>query len=177
MSRPRRLDLRLLLRLVRVVRPVLAPPLAAALFACRQPPPLPSPPARATTPNPCASASGTDAATRPEGVVSLKETGGYASASIGEASSPEDREAALQAYVAGHRYFLRHEWTKAESALLKAVTLDGARALYHAELGRVYTTEERWAEAQASFSAAVLLDVDNPEYRRLLKLARSRHAP
>jgi len=46
--------------------------------------------------------------------------------------------------------------------------------VYHAELGRIFMVEERWAEAQASLSAAVLLDVDNAEYRRLLKEARSR---
>jgi hypothetical protein len=32
----------------------------------------------------------------------------------------------------------------------------------------------RWVDAEASYSAAVLLDVDNPEYRRALKEAKAR---
>jgi hypothetical protein len=40
-------------------------------------------------------------------------------------------------------------------------------------LGSVLLIMERWPDAQASFSAAVLLDGDNPEFRRLLKEARS----
>jgi cytochrome c-type biogenesis protein CcmH/NrfG len=51
--------------------------------------------------------------------------------------------------------------------------LDGSNPQYHAELGQVYMTLERWPEAEAAFTAAVLLDVDNARYRQLLKESRS----
>jgi hypothetical protein len=37
----------------------------------------------------------------------------------------------------------------------------------------VLAVEERWDEAEAAFTAAVLLDVDNARYRERLKEVRS----
>jgi hypothetical protein len=92
---------------------------------------------------------------------------------IGAALSDADARAARKAFEAGDTYFARHEWANAELWLRKAILLDGAQAVFHAELGQVLVVESRWPEAEAAFSAAVLLDVDNAEYRSLLKDARS----
>jgi len=45
---------------------------------------------------------------------------------------------------------------------------------YHAALGEVYFVEEDWAGAAAEYTAALLIDVDNAEYRARLKEARAR---
>jgi cytochrome c-type biogenesis protein CcmH/NrfG len=92
---------------------------------------------------------------------------------IGAALSDADGRAARKAFQTGDAYLARHEWANAEQWFRKAILLDGAQAVYHAELGQVLLVESRWPEAEAAFSAAVLLDVDNAEYRSLLKEARS----
>ena len=67
-----------------------------------------------------------------------------------------------------------HEWTKAENAFRLALRLDGSIAEYHASLGELMMAMGRTVEAEAEFSAAMLIDVDNEKYRRLLKAARTR---
>ena len=96
-----------------------------------------------------------------------------ATAVIGVPQSEDARERAVDAYRAGKLYMDRHEWGKAETKFRNALQLDGSVAEYHGALGSVFLVLERWADAQASLSAAVLLDVDNAEYRRMLKEARS----
>lgn len=91
---------------------------------------------------------------------------------IGAPRSDSDERAGRQAFEAGRSSMGSHEWGKAEGWLREAIRLDGSQAAYHAELGRVLMVEYRWPEAEAAFTAAVLRDVDNAEYRRLLKEAR-----
>jgi len=101
----------------------------------------------------------------------LKEV--HATSVIGAPRSEDARRQAVDAYRAGKVYRGRHEWDKAESAFREATQLDGSVAEYHAALGSVLLVMGRWVDAEAALSAAVLLDVDNAEYRRLLKQARS----
>jgi len=54
------------------------------------------------------------------------------------------------------------------------VLYDGSEPRYHAALGATLLKRGKRAEAEAVLSAAVLLDVDNAEYRRLLVAARQR---
>jgi Flp pilus assembly protein TadD len=96
-----------------------------------------------------------------------------ASELVGAPTSDSAARAGRSAFAMGHAYVGRHEWDKAERWLREALQYDGSRAPYHAELGRVLLVEHRWAEAEAAFTAAVLLDLDNASYRELLKEARS----
>jgi hypothetical protein len=47
-------------------------------------------------------------------------------------------------------------------------------AKYHASLAKLFSLLRRYEEAIAEYTAATLLDLDNPEYRRLLKEARTK---
>lgn len=95
-------------------------------------------------------------------------------AAIGAPRSESDRSAGVRSFAEGNGHVGNHEWAKAEQSYQRAVLYDGSVGEYHAALGRLMMLLHRWEDAQASFSAAVLLDVDNPEYRRLLKVVRSR---
>ena len=74
----------------------------------------------------------------------------------------------------GKRYFDRHEWAQAEEYLEQALLLDGSVAAYHAKLGEVEMVLEHWEEAEAEYTAASLIEVDNPAYRERIKEARRR---
>jgi hypothetical protein len=97
-----------------------------------------------------------------------------ASAVIGAPTSNEAQASAQVAFARGQSLMGNHEWAKAEQSFREALQFDGSIPRYHAALGSLLMTLKRWDEAEAEFSAAMLLDVDNAEYRRLLKLARSK---
>jgi hypothetical protein len=71
-------------------------------------------------------------------------------------------------------YLGRHEWTFALEYLRKAVRFDGSVAAYHAGVGAVEMVLGHWEEAEAEYTAASLIDVDNQEYRSQIKEARGR---
>lgn len=98
----------------------------------------------------------------------------FARATIGAPQSEADRAAAGPAFERGMRYLGAHSWGLAKVQFREALRLNGSVAAYHAALGEVLTVEEDWAGAAAEYTAAVLLDVDNQEYRARLKEARSR---
>jgi Zn-dependent protease with chaperone function len=98
----------------------------------------------------------------------------FARATIGAPRSPAERDAAVPAYDRGMAYLGAHDWELAKASLKEALRLDGSVAAYHAALGEVYSVEEDWTGAAAEYTAALLIDVDNKEYRARLKEARSR---
>ena len=71
-------------------------------------------------------------------------------------------------------YLGAHNWGLAKAEFQKALRLDGSVAAYHAALGEVLIVEQDWAGAAAEYTAALLIDVDNQDYRARLKEARSR---
>jgi hypothetical protein len=95
-------------------------------------------------------------------------------ATIGTPETQSAATAAKYAFAAAENYLGSHNWAKAEESYRVALQFDGSVAKYHAALGSLLMTQKRWAEAEAEFSAATLLDLDNPDYRRLLKEARSK---
>ena len=86
----------------------------------------------------------------------------------------EVRGRALQAYQDGNEALELRLYDQAEARYREAVLYDGGEARYHAALGATLLKRGKRAEAEAVLSAAVLLDVDNPEYRKLLVEARQR---
>ena len=66
----------------------------------------------------------------------------------------------------------RKEWDEAAEILRQALQLDGSVAAYHAALGEVMRALGKLDDAQASDSAAVLIDLDNTDYRETLKAIR-----
>ena len=86
----------------------------------------------------------------------------------------EVRRRALQAYQDGKEAIELRLYAQAEARFREAVLYDGSEARYHAALGEILIKRGKRAEAEAVLSAAVLLDVDNAEYRRLLIEARQR---
>ena len=86
----------------------------------------------------------------------------------------EVRRRALQAYQDGNEALELRLYDQAEARFRDAVLYDGSEARYHAALGATLLKRGKRAEAEAVLSAAVLLDVDNAEYRRLLVAARQR---
>jgi len=86
----------------------------------------------------------------------------------------EVRRRALQAYQDGNEALELRLYDQAEARYREAVLYDGSEARYHAALGATMLKRGKRAEAEAVLSAAVLLDVDNAEYRRLLVMARQR---
>jgi hypothetical protein len=84
----------------------------------------------------------------------------------------EVRRRALQAYQDGNEALELRLYDQAEARYREAVLYDGSEARYHAALGATLLKRGKRAEAEAVLSAAVLLDVDNAEYRRLLVAAR-----
>jgi Tfp pilus assembly protein PilF len=95
-------------------------------------------------------------------------------ATIGSPDTPSASVAAKYAFQAAENYMGSHNWAKAEESYRVALQFDGSVAKYHAALGSLLMTQRRWSEAEAEFSAAMLLDVDNADYRRLIKEARAR---
>ena len=86
----------------------------------------------------------------------------------------EVRRRALQAYQDGNEALELRLYDQAEARYRDAVLYDGSEARYHAALGATLLKRGKRAEAEAVLSAAVLLDVDNAEYRKLLVAARQR---
>ena len=86
----------------------------------------------------------------------------------------EVRRRALEAYEDGNEALHLRLYAQAEDRYREAVLYDGGEARYHAALGAILLKRGKRAEAEAALSAAVLLDVDNAEYRRLLVEARQR---
>jgi hypothetical protein len=86
----------------------------------------------------------------------------------------EVRRRALQAYQDGNEALELRLYGQAEARYREAVLYDGGEARYHAALGATLLKRGKRAEAEAVLSAAVLLDVDNAEYRKLLVEARQR---
>ena len=86
----------------------------------------------------------------------------------------EVRRRALQAYQDGNEALELRLYDQAEARFREAVLYDGSEARYHAALGATLLKRGKRAEAEAVLSAAVLLDVDNADYRRLLVAARQR---
>ena len=86
----------------------------------------------------------------------------------------EVRSRALQAYQDGNEALELRLYDQAEARYRDAVLYDGGEARYHAALGATLLKRGKRAEAEAVLSAAVLLDVDNAEYRKLLVEARQR---
>jgi tetratricopeptide (TPR) repeat protein len=86
----------------------------------------------------------------------------------------EVRRRALQAYQDGNEALELRLYDQAEARFRDAVLYDGSEARYHAALGATLLKRGKRAEAEAVLSAAVLLDVENAEYRRLLVAARQR---
>jgi hypothetical protein len=102
----------------------------------------------------------------------LTSTDRVAVAVVGAPTSEADRNAGRQMYDDGVVYLDRHEWGNALESLRKAVRFDGSVAKYHAALGSVEMILGHWEEAEAEYTAASLIDVDNAEYRAQIKEAR-----
>ena len=97
-----------------------------------------------------------------------------ARAIIGAPSSDSDRQAAIESFVEANAFMGSHQWSKAEESFRKTVLLDGSVAKYHAGLGSVLMVLGKWKDAEAEYTAAMMLDLDNPVYRRMVKEARAK---
>jgi Flp pilus assembly protein TadD len=84
------------------------------------------------------------------------------------------RRHAQEAFDDGREAVELRLYQRAEDKFREAVLYDGSQARYHASLGGMLLKRGKIVEAEAVLSAAVLLDVENPEYRRLLLEARKR---
>jgi beta-barrel assembly-enhancing protease len=84
------------------------------------------------------------------------------------------RRHAQEAFDDGREAVELRLYQRAEDKFREAVLYDGSQARYHASLGGMLLKRGKAVEAEAVLSAAVLLDVENPEYRRLLLEARRR---
>jgi hypothetical protein len=89
-------------------------------------------------------------------------------------SMAEMRRRARLAYEDGLAAKDVHLWDRAEQKFREATQLDGSVAAYHGALGAMLLKLGHPHEAEAVLSAAVLLDVENAEYHRLLLEARAR---
>jgi predicted Zn-dependent protease len=97
-----------------------------------------------------------------------------AHAIIGAPSSDSARIAAAEKFIEAQRLMGSHKWQDAEAAYRETLLLDGSVAKYHASLAKLFSLLRRYEEAIAEYTAATLLDLDNPAYRRLLKEARTK---
>jgi hypothetical protein len=97
-----------------------------------------------------------------------------AHAIIGAPSSDSARIAATEKFEDAQKYFGTHDWKRAEAAFRETLLLDGSLAKYHAALAKLMMVLRRYDEAVAEYTAATLIDLDNAEYRKLLKEARSK---
>ena len=89
-------------------------------------------------------------------------------------TTAQARRRAAQAFQDGGEALELRLYDRAETKYREAVLYDGGEAKYHAALGAILLKRGKVAAAEAALSAAVLLDVENAEYRRLLTEARSR---
>ena len=104
----------------------------------------------------------------------LRSDSTVAVAVIGAPQSDSARVAAVTAFAVGRVYFDRHEWGKAEDWFRHTLLLDGSLASYHAALGSVEIVLEKWEEAEAEYTAALMLDLSNQDYRAQILEARRR---
>ena len=93
---------------------------------------------------------------------------------VGAPANDSARISAIGTFNVAKAYFERHEYGKAEEWFRKTLLLDGSMAEYHAGLGAVEMTLAKWAEAEAEYTAASLIDVLNEEYRSRILEARRR---
>jgi beta-barrel assembly-enhancing protease len=84
------------------------------------------------------------------------------------------RRRAREAFDDGREAVELRLYERAEDRFREAVLYDGSDARYHGALGAMLLKRGKVVEAEAVLSAAVLLDVENAEYRRLLLDARKR---
>jgi tetratricopeptide (TPR) repeat protein len=91
---------------------------------------------------------------------------------VGAPASDADRASGRKMFDASMAYFGRHEWPEALETLHKALRLDGSVASYHAAVGAVEMVLGHWEDAEAEYTAASLIDVDNAEYRAQIKEGR-----
>lgn len=66
------------------------------------------------------------------------------------------------------------DWNRARGLFFEATQLDGTEPSYHAALGIALMQQGKLVEAEAVVSAAVLLEQNSEEYRRLLAEVRVR---
>jgi len=93
---------------------------------------------------------------------------------VGAPTSDSARAAAVRVFADGKTSFARHEWGSAEGMFRQALRLDGSIAEYHAALGSVEMVLGKWEEAEAEYTAASLIDVNNSQYRSMILEARRR---
>ena len=84
------------------------------------------------------------------------------------------RRHAREAFDDGREALELRLYERAEDKFREAVLYDGSEASYHAALGSILLRRGKRAQAEAVLSAAVLLDVENADYRQLLVEARKR---
>jgi tetratricopeptide (TPR) repeat protein len=84
------------------------------------------------------------------------------------------RAAAATAFKDGKMQAGMIEYGKAEYRYREAIRLDPTVAAYHGALGSLMIAVHRYDDAVVAYSAALLLDVDNLDYREQLKYARAR---
>ena len=84
------------------------------------------------------------------------------------------RRHAREAFDDGREALELRLYERAEDKFREAVLYDGSEASYHAALGSILLRRGKRAQAEAVLSAAVLLDVENSDYRQLLVEARKR---
>ena len=82
------------------------------------------------------------------------------------------RRHAREAFDDGREALELRIYERAEDKFREAVLYDGSDARYHAALGGILLKRGKRVQAEAVLSAAVLLDVENAEYRQLLIEAR-----
>ena len=84
------------------------------------------------------------------------------------------RRRAREAFDDGREALELRLYDQAEAKFREAAFYDGGEARYHAALGGILLKRGKRIEAEAVMTAAVLLDVENAEYRQLLVEARKR---
>jgi hypothetical protein len=84
------------------------------------------------------------------------------------------RRRAREAFDDGREALELRLYERAEDRFHEAVLYDGSEARYHAALGAILLKRGKSVAAEAVLTAAVLLDIENAEYRRLLVEARKR---
>ena len=89
-------------------------------------------------------------------------------------TTAQARRRAVRAYQDGYEALELRLYEQAEVKYREAVLYDGGEAKYHGALGALLLKRGKLAAAEAALSAAVLLDTENAEYRKLLTEARSR---
>ena len=82
------------------------------------------------------------------------------------------RQRAREAFDDGREALELRLYQRAEDRFRQAAYYDGSEARYHAALGAILLKRGKRVEAETVLTAAVLLDVENADYRQLLLEAR-----